>query len=136
LWSGKGLKEPWDTKYRYEGYKVRAPVLTQGVLYGLTFCYMRLDFPKGFDFGDYYLTLYPKFSKVGQRHVHVYATQARDGDPANRLALRAVGKRANRTSFDLYFSQPTESAVEKANAFIDRILEGIDEDKLKYRLRR
>jgi len=96
---------------------------------------MQLKFPKGINFSDYYLTLYPKFSEVGQRHVRVYATQARDSDPANRLAFRVMGKRANGKSFNLYLSRSTESAVEKANAFIDRILEGINEDELKYRPR-
>ena len=97
---------------------------------------MQLEFPKDIDFGDYYLTLHPEFSEVGQRHVHVYATQARDDDPASRLALRVTGKRADGTRLDLYLSRITESAVGKANAFIDRILEGIDEDELKSRPRR
>ena len=135
--SGKDAKELWNTKYKYEGYKVRAPVKTRtGGLYAITFCHMWLEFPKGFDFGDHYLTLYPDFSKVGQRHVRVYATQARDDDPASRLALRVMGKRANGKSFDLYLSLSTESAVERANAFTDRILEGIDEYKLRNRPRR
>lgn len=89
---------------------------------------MQLEFPKDINFGDYYLTLYPEFSEVGQRHVHVYATQTRDGDPASRLALRVMGGRADGTSFDLYLSRFAESAVEKANVFVDRILEGINED--------
>ena len=97
---------------------------------------MQLEFPKDIDFGDYYLTLYPEFSDFGQRHIHVYATQARDDDPASRLAFRVMGKRADGTSLDLYLSRITESAVEKANAFVDRILEGIDEDGLKSRPRR
>ena len=97
---------------------------------------MQLEFPKDINFGDDYLTLYPEFLEVGQRHAYVYATQAPDSDPASRLALRAMGKRADRTSFDLYISRFTKSAVEKVNAFVDRILEGINEDELKYRLRR
>jgi hypothetical protein len=97
-------------------------------LYVLDFCYMQLECPKDINFRDYYLTLYAEFSEVGQRHVHVYATQARGGDPASRLALRVTGERAGGTSFDLYLSRFTESAVEKANAFVDRILEGINED--------
>jgi len=89
---------------------------------------MQLEFPKDINFGDYYLTLYPEFSEVGQRHVHVYATQEWDGDSASRLALRVMGERADGTPFDLYLSRFTESAVEKASAFIDHILEGINED--------
>jgi hypothetical protein len=97
---------------------------------------MELEFPKDINFSDYYLTLYPKFLEVGQRHVHIYTTQAQDGDPASRLALRVIGKRADGTSLDLYLSRIFESAVEKANAFVDRILEGINEDELKSRPRR
>ena len=134
--SGKDSKYAWDTKYKYEGYKVRAPVRKIKGHYVLEFCYMELELPKDIDFGDYYFTLYPEFSKVGQRHTHVYATQAQDSDPASRLALRVIGKRAGGTFFDLYLSRIFESAVEKANAFVDRILEGIDEDELKSRPRR
>ena len=135
-WSGQGSKEDWDRKYGYEGYEVLAPIQPHhSGLYSLDFCHMQLVFPEGIDFGDNYLTIYPEFSKVGQRHVHVYATQARDDDPASRLALRVVGKRANGKSFDIYISRSARSAVEKANAFIDRILEGIGEGGLKHRPR-
>ena len=134
--SGKDSKYAWDTKHKYEGYKIRAPIQTHQGRYVLDFCYMQLEFPRDIDFGDDYLTLHPEFSEVGQRHDHVYATQARDGDPASRLALRVIGERVDGTPLDLYLSRITESAVEKANAFVDRILEGIDEDELKSRPRR
>lgn len=62
--SGKDLKYAWDTKYKYKGYNVRAPVQKNKEHYVLKFCYIELEFPKDINFRNYYLTLYPKFLEV------------------------------------------------------------------------
>ncbi|KAH8904150.1 hypothetical protein BR93DRAFT_170020 [Coniochaeta sp. PMI_546] len=121
---GHVAKSQWESKHRLEGYQVRAPTKPHAGGPLVDLCFLLLYFPRGMDFGDKHLTIRPEFSAPGTRHPKVYATQALDIDPACRLAIRSIGVCKDGTSFDIFLHRDPESAVFRANAFVDRVLDG------------
>lgn len=133
--SGSQVKADWEAKHKADGYLVVAPDREHNLGKVVTLCYMTLAFPKDMEF-DEHLTLYPEFSAPGERNPDLYATQALNSDPAMRLAIRAQGILKNKEEFDMYLQRDTLAAVEAANSFADRVLEGIDTVDLDRRPRR
>lgn len=129
--SGSLAKAEWETKHKTAGYKVRVPDKPHNGGPVVTLCYMQIFFPKWMDFGGKYLTLYPEFVGDGKKHEHLWATLALDTDPAYRLGIRACGTRKDGEKFDMYLERGTTNAVMTANAFADRVLEGLDTIQLE-----
>ena len=124
-------KAEWETKHKLAGYTVRSPDVQHGGGPVVTLCYMQIFFDKSMDFGGKYLTLHPEFVEEGKKHKHVWATLAPKTDPAHRMGIRACGTRKNGEPFDVYLERGTNNAVKTANAFADRILEGLDTHEFK-----
>ena len=134
--SGKRSKEEWETKHKTEGYRATAPDKVHSAGRVVTLCYMMLTFPSHWEFGERFITIFPEFSAPGTRNPDVYATAALESDPASRLAIRACGKLKDGEEFSIYMHRDTEQAVFAANAFADRVLDGIDKRDLHRRPRR
>lgn len=132
---GSVVKAEWEAKHKVAGYKVQAPHTEHRGGHVITLCYMQIFFPRFMDFDGNHLTIFPEFTESG-RHKRVWATRALDTDPASRLAIRICGKRKNGDDFDMYLERNTNNAVTTANAFADRVLEGLDIAQIKNRPRR
>ncbi|KFA72307.1 hypothetical protein S40288_02447 [Stachybotrys chartarum IBT 40288] len=137
IWEpGQIAKSTWESRHRLEGYRVRAPtkVHAGGPLVNLG--YIELYFPRDMEFGERYITIHPEFSAQGIRHPEVYATRALGTDPASRLAIRSTGILKDGTPFDIFLYRNAESAVLRANAFADRVLDGKNRAEIQVLPRR
>ena len=102
----------------------------------MNLCHVELFFPRDMTFGTQDITIHPEICDAGKRHENVYATASLECDPASRLAFRVTGFCQDSAPFEVYLSRNTESAVFRANAFADRVLDGKDVGKIAQMERR
>ena len=134
---GNIAQKEWDAEHKIKGYLVRSPDKAHRGGFVVTLCYMQIFLPPSIlGFGEPYMTVHPEFSPDGQPHPRAWASSAPPDDPASRLAIRVKGKRENGEQFDEYVQHGTKAATHAANAFADRVLEGLDPDQFRHRPRR